>query len=485
MPLSNKPIQVVLLKMAEEAPATADFDVMRQESAKYRFVDFAAVGGSTATITTSGASASFSIGGGQEVLNLARSFLKFTMATAATNAFALVFNKLDCHISDIKLSTSGGQVLADIKYVDRFQREVLPYTMPHDVYHAQPWGDLGTGGTNIEGIAALSPSGGRVLDSGAITTPGGRSRIRALRWDTSVTAGDSQHELAYQGPRYTIGVPRGARANSILFNIPLKDMFPHTVFAVDKDIYVGNERLILDINFAPITRIYAKRTVPTNSGVATNWLGTTAAADVNISVTGLTFQVAIEENPVIATSVKNLFLQGVAFPIDFVTAFRNSNSGTSQSTVVPLSKGMGRRLKFIWWAAFHGTESANTAWNISNVAGAKITSYQTFLNGVPLQLSTLSAAKKDDWRQLYPFYKGKPGVQSFNTFRYNFVHLDSFIAADQLSRESAENLIGRELMDNDLQYMISATTPSATLIWYLFTVTSKIVSAANGVITVS
>lgn len=471
--------------MTTEEPAdAAHFRTVKSEQPLYRTIEHSPTGSATPSITTAGATLNWALAG-DDVFNPYLTRVKWSAALAAASAVSNLFNKLNPPIDALTTVSSTGDTFTNIQYADRAAQIIPMYTMPMHTYLSQPIGDLGTGGNAIEPIGGLSPSSGSYIDTGAITSNAGVSHVRAWRWDLSATNGDAHKEMPYIGPRYIIGRPKGNTATAIQYDFRLSEVFPHSFWALNKDIWIGGKRLLVEMKLAPITRIYARQSLGSATAVTTNpGVGSSTAATVSITLSNIAMIVYYESNSKIVSSVKSLCMgpTGIAFPLEFTTGFKNNvTTSTAHSFTIPLNISNGQRLKRIYWAAWHATESANTCWNHSNVNGVKITSYQTFLGGSPIQSNVLTVASKHDWEYMYPNIVGTPGALTFGTYRYNFVHIDSWVTPEKQREEAAENLVGYPLVGAETQYTMTATTPSASLNWYAFVITSKTFGIANGI----
>jgi hypothetical protein len=179
---------------------------------------------------------------------------------------------------------------------------------------------------------------------------------------------------------------------------------------------------------------------------------------------------AVEQNQLIVDSVINKVLtQGLKLNMPYTTAFRNGSTGTVANIQIPLSQQYGRKLKRVLNTVWDPTESANTAMDCSNVAGSKITSYNTYLDQRQLQdyplltaAPSATAINADDWRENHKYCENSV-IQNRAVYQLSWFHCDQFYEpgiAEKLGVPE-DNLDDGLPMDAPKLYALQATTAAA------------------------
>ena len=94
-----------------------------------------------------------------------------------------------------------------------------------------------------------------------------------------------------------------------------------------------------------------------------------------MNITNLLFYLAIEKDQVIENMVKSLVLRPEGLQLLVPMVYYNKFPlaiAASHNLIVRYNRANGIKLKKIYWAPYNPTESGNTAYDHSNIAGAKI-----------------------------------------------------------------------------------------------------------------
>ena len=83
--------------------------------------------------------------------------------------------------------------------------------------------------------------------------------------------------------------------------------------------------------------------------------------------------------------------------IPYCYTYKTALNGTSQTVSLRFNRGHGIKLKKIYHSIFNSTEQANTAYDCSNLAGAKTQVFYTMLDNNRIQEYNLTVANGDDY----------------------------------------------------------------------------------------
>src|SRR6185437_8159839 len=122
-------------------------------------------------------------------------------------------------------------------------------------------------------------------------------------------------------------------------------------------------------------------------------------------VSNLTLNLAVETDPVIIKELMELQMRPGGYQMAFPHVYSNTTNTTAATTFSYTAKAtpdMGFLLKRIIYGCYNNVDSLNTCQDHSNVAGAKISSYNTQLDSVPLQQYLVQCGSGtntfDDWK---------------------------------------------------------------------------------------
>jgi hypothetical protein len=114
---------------------------------------------------------------------------------------------------------------------------------------------------------------------------------------------------------------------------------------------------------------------------------------------------------------------------------RNPVNAAQQNTNVKVNSGMGRSLMRIYHSLFNATESANTAYDnsnlnpVNNAVPLRLKNYYTQLNSQRLQdyniECTTGDGNGDDYQWVLPYIKNS-AIFNHDVYRANWFHIDDF-----------------------------------------------------------
>jgi hypothetical protein len=193
-------------------------------------------------------------------------------------------------------------------------------------------------------------------------------------------------------------------------------------------------------------------------------------------------------DPLVESSVREKFMSGnMSYMIPFQYGWRNSSMPGEAAITLQLTNGFGSHLKRILHAPFDSSDATNLAYDHQNLNGSKISSYQTMLNGAPLQDSKLSCGQPivggsiqmDDFRENRERLVGS-ALNNSLAYYMNWVHIDSWSTPKRDGPVPEENIIEGLSLALPQQWSINATTlkPLAHFTWGEFT--RRVVSSPTG-----
>ncbi|RZI45300.1 hypothetical protein [Candidatus Finniella inopinata] len=275
--------------------------------------------------------------------------------------------------------------------------------------------------------------------------------------------------------------PSGSNAAASFYRqFPLSGVVD-TVFALDKDLFFPQE-------------MYARFTLgPANqftfiSASATNPASTPAPVAAAVTVQQIYLYLAVEQNQLIVDSVMNKVLtSGLRMNIPYTTAFRNSAGAAGATNVtIPLTSQYGKKLKRMIWTVWSPTEQANTAMDCSNYNGAKITTYNTYIDNRQLQdqpittaVSALGSIGNSDWLENQRFCADS-AVLNKEVYSYSWFHVDQFY--EPVDNALADNFDDGLDMNVNRQWQLQANAAAAVTHYCFATFVREITIGANGVV---
>jgi hypothetical protein len=257
-----------------------------------------------------------------------------------------------------------------------------------------------------------------------------------------------QVDNAYTENLYVVRSDYGA-ALTVRFKLPLADLVPSSILSKDQTLYVG-EPLRVILNWS--------------QGLNWGWTGTSAtnpatgaAAITTVpTITLLRLYVAQERNENIIATLQSKFEAGTLnYLIPYPQSYKNSlDSATSHNVTIRTNMSQGLRLRRIIHSIISGTEEKNNRYEITRIdnTGASIAgSYYTMVDNRRRQQFNvdMSDGKDEDYMLMYPHLKGS-AIQSRDSFKYNWVHVEAF---DELG-----SVADRSAYDENIQKGISLTS---------------------------
>jgi hypothetical protein len=243
----------------------------------------------------------------------------------------------------------------------------------------------------------------------------------------------------------------------------------HTLFEVDKDITIGTNDL------------YAKFTI----GETTKWTFECKASDgtgvINAplpTMANVYLFLAVQTNETIIKEVRNMYNNGgikLLFDYPFCTK-QSVSASTNQNVVVTYSSANGKRLKRIYHTVFNNTEQKSGIIECANVDGAKVKTYNTYLDATKLQpyvIDNQAVSTSPDslsaWRWNARFCRNSP-ILNRALYNKNWFHCDSFESTD-MEKEGQlpvdkDNVVDGLLMDKNMNYTFESTTPNTAFIHF-------------------
>ena len=360
-------------------PQNINYKKVEQVSGKYRYLRLALnniTGNSVTLSATASQLLEWKLPAG--VYNLARSFVSYTdvLKIQAGGAVYAFDNTLPIAQS-IQFGTSGGLNLCDVNYANNYINVARPIDTPLEIFLSN---DLSTGLSPYSGSGTIN----NVFPPGF--TPTLNNIYSLLNAATVINPIPNAMIDVRQSYSAILGI-----ANAT--NFPLAGV-TNTILAMDKDQYF-NDNMYLRINTAPSGKIaYAAAAINAPTG-------TPASLAVQPILNNVYLYVAMEKDQQIIDSLMAKYQSGqLKYQIPFTSAFRNV-VGTGSSTIqIQLNNQYGKKLKRVLTTFFNTNEttggaSSNLAYDHHNYDGAKVTSFQTYLDSMPLQDSIMSCLQPD------------------------------------------------------------------------------------------
>ena len=256
--------------------------------------------------------------------------------------------------------------------------------------------------------------------------------------------------------------------------------FTHSFFDLDKMVYSPSS-LQIDVYWASFS---------TFAWTATSLTDTTAgaAAPASATLTGsqMLVQLCTEGNVQLASQViQKTMSSGISLPIGYVSSAKFVvGASTAQSFTLPVTAAYGRRILYIASAPFHTTETLSTCNNHSRngtSAGTSIiTSYNTYINSVPiLAPGGFDVANRgDDYTVANKQYIEGSALQNVYDYTYNWVHIDNFAKA-KLCELDPSQVDGLDVVSQQANYQLQATTTNTALNWYVALVGQKMLNISS------
>lgn len=423
-----------------------------------------------------------------KVLNLSESILSFTMKPAG-NAAGIHFAHLTplSLIRQIQLYTQSGVYLADVQYVNKYLNVVYyPETKFDDfvknpVINRSSQNDYGiftfpnasqTGGVpTAEPPVAIINTTRNYLQRGCINAAGVLQEIGGVDSEQNTVSGK---ERMYYDAQTQAGL-------NVNIQFPMKYLY-NTIFDMNKDLYFG-EVLQLRIVFDGRDSGYFDAT--TAASVQTGY----AVEPQDINVTNISFFCAIEQDLNIANQIINkVNTSGLTVPIPYIYSYKTNLSSTSQSLSLRFNRAHGKKLRRIYHAPSHNTETGIYAYMRDNIAGSKgVKNFYTLLNNDRLQEFNVDCTLAQD----YMLLKHKLNNSCFinvDTYQYVWFWVDDFTSEESLCEKQSRDIMlssGIDLSSEQKWDIYMTTNNARALNHYNFAITEKELRIVPGQIIVS
>jgi hypothetical protein len=390
--------------------------------------------------------------------NWAKTNLVFNMNPDATAAaYNYLFEDTLTPIRQFQVLTRGGAILADVNNAQNYIRIVRKKETPFADYECFDSSD-------------------RLYKCNKLQAVG---TIAGLRPDN--TAGT----VAYVEPNYLVvgGSATATPLIQVCFNM---GAIKNCLLSYNKDIYFP-EVLILRIVWGSNTKVGFSATAANTAPTA----GIPFIGNVNIS--NLALYLAIETDKNITSALIGKVMSGTfSVTMPFIYSYLATLTGTSSNVSLRFSTSHGRSIIKIIHTIWSSTEQALTAYDSSNIAGAKLTSYYTLLDGERLQEFTpdcVGTNNFDDYMLNKKFLHGS-SITTRENYQYNWFHQDSFVASDIESKElpaPESNLVmGKSLENGDIKWDFYGTMASNVTAYnhYTFVIAQRVLSIAPNAISI-
>ncbi len=409
-----------------------------------------------------------------QVYNLSRSFLQWNETFPAQAAYSWSHEDVFSLGTSITLGQSAGVNLVDLQFAGNFSKVARKLRTPIADYMKHS--DM-SGLYKCNTPAALP----KILTNGDPAAAAPADRLIAIadgndpNTGNVVPGGVNGAYSAFDGfiePRYSL---RSTFGQPMYRNrqYPL-GAFKGTLLGVDRDFYSPTEMYL---------RIVAGSSDKMGFAGTSSVNPSTGAATVasGVVVSNCYLFLAVETNAPIIAKIMNSYQSGTLnFQIPYTTAFKNIGAAANAITniQIQISQQYGKKLKRILHTVWHPTELYNTAYDCQNYNGAKIVSYQTFMDNLPQQDRILSCLRPattninmDDWLENRRFLE-ESVITSKEVYQLNWFHQDQFFAS--LKRDDRRNVAEQNIdeglpMSAPHQWLFSGTAgATASLVHYTF-----------------
>lgn len=280
---------------------------------------------------------------------------------------------------------------------------------------------------------------------------------------------DSQQLKFSSAPNVALTVSR---------SIPLSIIYD-TIFSVDRDLIMGSDFYIRFFTESLQRMAYY---VPNPAAPSTG----VEQINAGINATNMTLYLAQEMNLDLRSMLLEALARGsIKMSIPYTSVFRYSQSTNSSNSnlSLTLTRNYGRSLSRMLYTVFNVNELGNAAQDHSNVNGTKTATFQTALNGRPLQDSVqacfnpyatvnaniFSSAPQEfaqDWRGMREWIKGS-SYQNYAHYQSHWVWCDSWSVPSMVDESRKRpfylNNDGLDLTQGDQIYSIQSACPGVNV----------------------
>lgn len=421
-------------------------------------------GGGTVNLTTAGGNDSvFEIPA--KVFNLDKSYLSFNMLIAEkdTKYMWTTVNAIT-QFQQLQLYTRNSVMLADIQNLQNYTNlSVLPKTTYDELKSYPQYGSSATGANQSYSNIFMTSN---ALASASYRPNGNTS------------------ELNYDEVRYIIvgaqGDGDGAGNLTLKIQIPMS-LFKDTILSLDKDLFF-DEVILLRFVWGPTGKI------AWFSDAANNPTTNATATDAAITISGLAFYLALEENLEIQMNVMNrVRSEGLQVMIPYVWSYKQSiATSTSQNITLRYNRAQGIKLMKVIHSLYNSVETANTAYDHANYTtagsyGVKVSNFYTQLDNMRRQQFNVDCTLGEDYLLLKDKLRGS-GILSHQIYAYNWFWIEDFsnIKAPIDFDTNEQNLISGLDLAQERKLDFYFTTASATFYHYSYAVTLRLLNIKPG-----
>ena len=464
-----------------------------------------------------------------KVMNLAETELRYQVVPAAPGAGNIwVANKTPLpNIRQIQLITQSGQTICDLYFVNKYLNTIFYAETKIDDFLSLPVcktkvtvagttgiptvvadQDYGIGthrsnyipysvfSNNTDGsnltmatpVNAANPQIAYVLPrngTGRYLSQDAAGNINATEVEPSVAS--NQRMFFETGP-----VPGGQTPK---LNVAFKFKYLYnTIFAMNKDIYFGevvNVRIVFDtpdsvyFRTTPASRVNVAAgdfnyTDALTAGPPANY----TAVSNNVTLNNIGLFVAVESDPTIVNEIVNkVTTEGLKFNIPYVTTNKIAFNSQTPSISLRYNTAHGRKLRKIYYAPFHQTESGQTSYMRYNDIGLVapnasqqiIQSFYTMLNNDRLNDFDINCTVQQDYTLLQRKLT-KSALQSYRDYAASWFWVEDFSGEGPLwDKESQDYTISTGIpLTSEQKFDIYLNCTNAiTLNHYVFAITEK------------
>jgi hypothetical protein len=440
------------MSVETKVASTFDYDPYKVADAQYDWVKILPqTGGASFTVVpTTGQEVVFDIPA--QALNLSRSYLRWrqTPAASAATVSNVVFEKTPGIISVMRLESASGTELMSLQQAQTYIEMVAPTHMTEDDYKAKDCVKEFTHRSRSIGAAGedftAGLTGGQRWDNTASSAP--YSEFTYVRGGAAATATPVQTKHLYLGS------------------------YKDSILGIDKDVHFG-ETVRLRPVIGPGNRAMYSTTASVVDPTAT-----AAATIVNIVVDQMCLMLCVETNAmvkakVLAETQSGSFKMTVPKPFCYRTPIVINT--TTQQISQRLNATQGYAVKRLYAAPYNATDTTNTAYDHSNLADAKVSIYQTNIDGDTRTKLQISCTDSQDWAHVKKIIKGTPLSLDHDVFKFNWIHIEDFTnngSPSEILDVPRDNIVdGLPVGSTDKMWALQATCPGTTAInWYVFVI---------------
>jgi hypothetical protein len=291
-----------------------------------------------------------------------------------------------------------------------------------------------------------------------------KNAVPALQPSQAVVATPNPSQRNYQEPAY-YQCANLSTAVAKTFFLPMR-LLKNTMYSLNKDVIAGT-KMFMKIFFAPI----GKFAFASNSNISPSAGAITPlVANVNTYINNLKFFQAIQTNLVLRQAIisKASAPGGLKYVIPYVKMFLNSYTGTNQNGVVPLDSSYGNVISKLYYSLYNNTETELTAFDNCNfsdnvgISVGKVTLFQTFINGDPLQVQKMDCTPAIGTFMDYNTIKSQLKesiIQTRQQYQQNWFWCEEFSnhGAKYEQEDGSSIISGKSLSPTAVNYKFNAT----------------------------